>query len=183
MGDVRLSRCLPVAFTELGCAAVIGACGGSSSTSTSRNNGYAQAVKFASCIRSHGVPNFPDPVAGGGFQFPTGAGFSPGAPAFAAAQQDCHSLLPHGGQGPPEASAQQKARMLATSQCMREHGVTGFPDPISSPPASPAGYSIVFGAPGSFIAVPSTISPQAPTFQHAARACEFPGFGHGTKGP
>ena len=66
---------------------------------------------------------------------------------------------------------------------MREHGVTGFPDPISTPPSSPPGYSIVFGLPASFIAVPSTINPQSPIFEHAARACEFPGFGHGTKGP
>jgi hypothetical protein len=168
-------RWLAVALTALGCAAAIGACGGSSSRSTT-NSGYAQGVKFASCIRSHGVPSFPDPVAGGGFQFPTGPGFNPAAPAFTAAQQDCHSLLPHGGKGPGEASAQDKARVLAIATCMRAHGVTGFPDPVSSPPSNPAGYSVVFGRPGAFIAVPSTINPQAPTFEHAATACRFPGF-------
>jgi hypothetical protein len=166
-----------VVATALACAPAIAACGGSpSSKSTATKVGYAQGVKFASCIRSHGVPNFPDPVAGGGFQFPTGPGFTPFAPAFKAAQQACRSLLPNFGGGPPEASAQDKARMLRLATCMRAHGVTGFPDPISSPPASPAGFSILFGRPGAFIAVPSTINPQAPTFEHAAAACRFPGF-------
>ena len=147
------------------------------SSKSTTNAGYTQGVKFASCMRSHGVPNFPDPVAGGGFQFPISSGFNPFAPAAAAAQHDCRSLLPAGGKGPGEASAQQKAQVLALAQCMREHGVTGFPDPISSPPTNPAGYSIMFGQPGAFIAVPSTINPQTPTFRHAATACRFPGFG------
>ncbi len=129
-------RCIALALSALGCAAVIAACGGSSSKSTT-SAGYTQGVKFASCMRSHGVPNFPDPVAGGGFQFPVSSGFNPFAPAAAAAQHDCRSLLPAGGKGPGEASAQGKARSLALAQCMREHGVTGFPDPVSSPPSNP----------------------------------------------
>ncbi|MGO9820095.1 MAG: hypothetical protein ACLPTJ_05510 [Solirubrobacteraceae bacterium] len=169
-------RCIALALTALGCAAVIAACGGSSSKSTT-SAGYTQAVKFASCMRSHGVPSFPDPVAGGGFQFPVRSGFNPFAPAAAAAQHDCRSLLPAGGKGPGEASAQDKARTLALAQCMREHGVMGFPDPISSPPSNPTGYSILFGQPGAVIAVPSTINPQTPTFRHAATACGFPGSG------
>jgi hypothetical protein len=146
-----------VALTVLGCVAAIAACGGSSSASVTTNPDHSLAVKFASCVRAHGVPNFPDPVAGGGFQFPTGPGFNPGAPAFVAARQDCHPLLPAGAKGPGEASAEEKARALALARCMREHGVTGFPDPVSSPPVSPTGYTTVFGQPGAVIAVPSTI--------------------------
>jgi hypothetical protein len=58
---------------------------------------------------------------------------------------------------------------------MREHGVSGFPDPTSSPPSNPAGFRLAFGQPGAFIAIPSSIDPQSPAFQQAAKACQFPG--------
>ena len=175
---------LLVALFVLGCAATVTACGGSSSSNSKNPHaGYAQGVKFASCIRAHGVPSFPDPTAGGGFSFPTGSGFNPFSPSFKAAQRACRSLLPNFGGGPNQATAAQKAQILALATCMRAHGVTGFPDPISTPPSNPQGYSIIFGRPGALIAVPSTINPQSPVFEHAASACQFPGFGHGTKGP
>jgi hypothetical protein len=65
--------------------------------------------------------------------------------------------------------------MVHLSECMRAHGVTGFPDPTASPPASPAGFTIAFGRPGAFIAIPQTMDMRSPTFKQAAQACEFPG--------
>jgi hypothetical protein len=118
------------------------------------------------------VPNFPDPT-GGGIQIPPG--INPSSPAFEAAQQDCRTLLPGGGAGPPPADAQQKAAMLHLSQCMRAHRISGFPDPTSSPPSSPAGFALAFGRPGAFLAIPSTIDIQSPTFKQAAKICQFPG--------
>jgi hypothetical protein len=56
-------------------------------------------LKYAECMRANGVPNFPDPKAGGGFLFTAGAGFDPSSPAFKAAQATCKELLPDG--GPP----------------------------------------------------------------------------------
>ena len=47
--------------------------------------------------------------------------------------------------------------MLATSECMRAHGVSGFPDPTTSPPSRPADFSIAMGRGGAFLAVPRTI--------------------------
>jgi hypothetical protein len=53
----------------------------------------AAALAFADCMRSHGVPHFPDPTAGGGFLFHTGAGVDPSSPAFKEAQSKCKQFL------------------------------------------------------------------------------------------
>ena len=53
-------------------------------------------LKFSRCMRSHGVPNFPDPpsASGGGFGFIFGgSGIDPGAPLFRVAQRSCISVL------------------------------------------------------------------------------------------
>ena len=161
----------------LGCVAMLAACGASSkSDGASASRGYSQVVRFSRCMRAHGVPNFPDPTPGGGIQFSASLGINPFSPAFKAAQHACHGLLP-GGLAPGKASAQQKARVLALARCMRAHGVMGFPDPVNSPPASPAGFSAIFGLPGALIEIPSTIDVKAPAFRRAAAACGFPGRG------
>jgi hypothetical protein len=46
------------------------------------------ALKFAGCMRSHGIADFPDPT-GGGFEFVPPAGFNPQSPQVQAAQQAC----------------------------------------------------------------------------------------------
>jgi hypothetical protein len=82
--------------------------------------------------------------------------------------------LPGGGPptGPP--SAQEKLQMVRLSECMRAHGVADFPDPTTSPPSNPSGFSVAFGRPGLFIAVPKTINLQSPAFVNAAKVCQFP---------
>ncbi len=56
-------------------------------------------LKFSRCMRSHGVPNFPDPpsASGGGFGFVFGGngGIDFGAPLFRVAQRSCISILTH----------------------------------------------------------------------------------------
>jgi hypothetical protein len=56
-----------------------------------------EALKYAACIRSHGVPNYPDPKAasGGGIEL----GGSPDSPQFNAAQKACGHFLPGEGGG------------------------------------------------------------------------------------
>jgi hypothetical protein len=61
-----------------------------------------QALKFSQCMRSHGVPNFPDPKASGGgmeLAIPKSAGIDPNSPQFKAAQKACQKLLPGQGRG------------------------------------------------------------------------------------
>ena len=57
---------------------------------------------------------------------------------------------------------------------MRAHGISDFPDPVSSPPSSLKKYWVVFGQPGAVIAVPKTIKVQSPAFKQAEAACQFP---------
>jgi hypothetical protein len=59
-------------------------------------------LKAAACIRSHGVPNFPDPTFSGGGVHIAHQGLNESSPAFKAAVQACESLIPggvHGGSG------------------------------------------------------------------------------------
>ncbi len=57
----------------------------------------AQALKYAACIRSHGIPGMPDPKEGhGGIsqQFPRGV--SPNSPQLKAAMKACRAFVPAG---------------------------------------------------------------------------------------
>jgi hypothetical protein len=156
----------------IGVAAVLLAgCGSSGKAGPSA--GLDPGIKFADCMRANGVPSFSDPSGGGGgVQIPNSVDVN--SPAFQHAQKTCGGLIPGPG-GRPAATAQQKETMLALSRCMRAHGVSGFPDPVSSPPANPAGMALAFGRPGAFIVVAQALQPQAPVFRTAAKACHFPG--------
>lgn len=56
-------------------------------------------LKFVSCMRSNGVPNFPDPGSQGQMVISSSSGIDPNSPAFKSAMQKCRSLLPNGGAG------------------------------------------------------------------------------------
>ena len=67
----------------------------------------SQIVKFAQCMRSHGV-NIPDPTAngGGGFGFRQAfRSIDRNSPAFQAAAKACQSLRPRFGRGGPGGAA------------------------------------------------------------------------------
>ena len=150
---------------------LLAGCG--SSSKPSHGAGLDPGIRFADCMRANGYPSYPDPSGGGGgVQIPDSVDVN--SPAFQHAQKACGGLIPGPG-GRPAATAQQTATLLALSRCMRAHGVSGFPDPVSSPPASPAGMALAFGRPGAFIVVPQTLQPQSPVFRTAAKACHFPG--------
>jgi hypothetical protein len=170
-------RVLAVAL-GVGCALALGACG-SSKGSASGSSDQSSGLRFAECMRSHGVPNFPDPPAGGGpLKIVSGSGIDPQSPAFQSAQSACFKLLP-GKAGPGGSSESRKLQLLTLARCMRAHGVTSFPDPTpGAPTAPPSGGGIAFGGPGGFISVPQTLI-QSPAFKQAAATCRFPGFGSG----
>jgi hypothetical protein len=46
-------------------------------------------VALASCMRTHGYPNFPDPTGQGVFNLSSGNGFDPNSPQFQAAMTTC----------------------------------------------------------------------------------------------
>lgn len=68
----------------------------------------SQYLKAAACIRSHGIPNFPDPTFSGGGVHIEHQGLNESSPAFKAAVHACESLIPggvHGGSGSTHQSA------------------------------------------------------------------------------
>jgi len=62
----------------------------SSSDAPKAGPGKEIALKYAQCMRSNGVPDFPDPNADGNF----GGGPDRSTPSFKAAQTKCQSILP-----------------------------------------------------------------------------------------
>jgi hypothetical protein len=52
----------------------------------------AQGLRFSLCVRSHGVPNFPDPDSSG--RIPDSFGIDQGSPKFQAANQACRKYRP-----------------------------------------------------------------------------------------
>jgi hypothetical protein len=159
--------------------ALVAGCGGSSasptggaSTSASAASAVESGVAFSRCIRSHGVPNFPDPKVSG-HTVRMGSASTSQTPAFRSAAHSCQSLLPKGPPGHEPPSPQAQSRMLAVSACMRKHGISGFPDPGTSPPSSSAGNSAIVGNGGYYLAIPSSIDTSSPAFERAAAACNF----------
>jgi hypothetical protein len=54
----------------------------------------AQALRFSACVRSHGVPSFPDPDSSGRIADPASFGVDQGSPKFRAANQACRTDRP-----------------------------------------------------------------------------------------
>ncbi len=104
--------------------------GGSGSSGASP---LAEAVAYSQCIRSHGVPNFPDPVhtPSGGYGYRT-KGIDPSSAAFQGALQACKALpSPWNSTGQQLSQTQQQA-WLNWAKCIRAHGMPDFPDPTFS---------------------------------------------------
>jgi hypothetical protein len=84
--------------------------------------------QFAQCAREHGNPNFPDPaLANGGLVWP-----GVDKQQIDAAEQSCAQILRQLASvpqvlEPPSAETLEHMRQFA--RCMREHGVTEWPDP------------------------------------------------------
>jgi hypothetical protein len=135
-------------------------------------------------MRSHGVPNFPDPSSSGGFVFQAGAGFDPSSPAVEAARAKCMKFMPGGGPPGPgtvtHPSSQWLAQMIRAAQCMRRHGFPEFPDPRTSVPAKPFGNSengVISDIDGVIFLFPGAIDINSPQFIRAAIECDFPHHG------
>ena len=125
---------------------------------TSGGTALAQAEAYSRCIRSHGVPSFPDPVRtpSGGFGYRT-AGIDPHSAAFQGALRACQGLpSPWHSTGRQLTPAEQQA-WLNWAGCIRAHGVPSFPDPTFS---------------GSAVQIAGSGGPRSPQFQSAMEACK-----------
>ena len=116
--------------------ALISACGSSAPAGNSAAASAQKAVRFAQCMRSNGVSEFPDPGASGKVTIDAvvnGSSLNPNTPAFKQAISACKELEPEGFMGSKRSSQQQQAA-LAFAQCIRENGVNDFPDPTPNGP-------------------------------------------------
>jgi hypothetical protein len=166
-----MKRC--VTLISAGVTVALAGCGGSASGPASASNSPSAdkggiTLTMARCMRSHGVSNFPDPSAGGGFSLQRSLGSSAvtingqtvAGPTFLAAARAC-KLFPGGGSGPPPLTASQREHILAFAACMRSHGVPDFPDPN-------------FSGGGLLRGLPSGVNPQSPAFRQAVTTCGGP---------
>jgi hypothetical protein len=95
-----------------------------------------KALKFAHCMRDGGVSAFPDPDASGELTIDgiaNGSTLDPNTATFKKALVACKNLEPAGFTGHTRDTQQQKTA-LRFAECIRENGVTDFPDPSSGEP-------------------------------------------------
>ena len=163
----------PLAVVAASAALILAGCGGSPAPATvtgarsDPSQGTAAAFKFSACMRQHGVTKFPDPVVHSSpGQQSVGIHVTPaetGSPQFKRAQQACQSILPGPSKSDLAAQAQQqrahKQGLLSFARCLRQHGITSFPDPDAQGNLNPQ----MLSAAGVDIHAPSVLA--------AARAC------------
>ena len=122
-----------------------------------------QQLKYAVCMRTNGVPNYPDPTSGSGIDaLPLNSGINPQSPAFRAARQACAKLNPGNSFHVPAETASEKQADLKYAECMRVHGVPDYPDPA-------------YDRNGRAIEKPLStygINADSPAVQRALKACE-----------
>ncbi len=148
------------------------ACGGGSSPAASSTGGSASvaggatreqaALAYARCMRSHGVPDFPDPDSNGNFH----VGNNSVSGQETAANQVCNHLLNVGTQLNAAQTQHTLSQLVKYAQCMRAHGVPNFPDPQITNGG--------IGVPGGFTFDTSGLGlhQKSPQYQAAARACQ-----------
>lgn len=127
-------------------------------------------LAYSRCMRENGITAFPDPNADGELQVNAGpgTGIDPDDPQYKAADETCKPLLPNGGEQAPIAELDRE-KILEYAQCMRDEGITEFPDP------NPDGGIALDVKPG------SNLDPNSPLHQAADEACRhlMPGGGEG----
>ena len=153
-------------FVAVACAIAVAACGSSHGIAT-RSGIQSQPIAFANCMRTHGVPSFPDPSGGGAGVNLAGTGINPQSPAFKSARLACARLAP-GAVGGSKATESEFLAALSFAKCMREQGFPDFPDPTYSD--SPPGPILVIG-PGLYFRVSPSFDPNTRDVSRAAGAC------------
>lgn len=136
---------------------VLAACGGSGSNANAgtSQDSEQQIVRFARCMREHGVE----------VSTPNGNGPGPirvkstNPQAMEAAQRACQRYQPKGGREnlSPAERAEREDQVAKFAKCMREHGVQ-----VQTSTPGGGGFGIRL----------KDVNPQSPGFQSAQKACE-----------
>jgi hypothetical protein len=123
------------ASSKSGAASRTGTAGATSSAGTASSGAdkkltkQEKAVKFAECMRANGVPHFPDPDTKGAVNF----GVDVTREVWLKAIDACKALKPPGALSSKRTPKEQTAS-LRFAQCVRDHGVKDFPDPVNGEP-------------------------------------------------
>jgi hypothetical protein len=163
----RRPRIAAAVVAVAACALLAAGCGGRGSPGTERGASSATvatattqngALAFARCLRSHGLPHWPDPTSSGVFDKSklrqTGYSVSQ---VRAVEDGPCKQLLPASPVA-PTITAADRTHYLKAAACMRAHGFSDFPDPT-------------FPNSNVHLNIPSTIDQDAPRFRSAATIC------------
>lgn len=132
----------------------------------------AKLLQYAQCMRDHGVPMDDPNIDGGGIAINIPAGSDKAK--IDEANAACKHYMPNDGQ-PPKLDPAQAEQMRKFAQCMRDHGITNFPDPQED-----GGLMIDSDKLG--------VDPESQQFKDAQSACSQyqpkpPGGGDGDGGP
>jgi hypothetical protein len=174
-GGMLINRFKLLALPLSAAALLLAACGGggTATAGSSRDDIREAALKYAQCMRKHGV-DMPDPkFNGGGMAMQIGGPDSKRIPkaTMDEAQQACQKIMQS--VKPPSMSKEDQAKAkesaLKMARCMREHGID-FPDPQFN---SDGGIQQRIGGPN------SNINPEDPRFQQAMKTCSKQAGGPG----
>jgi hypothetical protein len=117
---------------------------GTGPPSTAGSSTSPSAVAYSACMRSHGVPTYPDPDSNGQLPKTDTQRLGVSSTQLQAAQHACQSLLPsdtggsladqahqcmESGVCPPALLTQMLTAQRMYAQCIRSHGYPKFPDP------------------------------------------------------
>jgi hypothetical protein len=141
---------------------------GKSSKPESSASTQQKMVAYSQCMRSHGVPEFPEPTEGhlvvhSSVHNGHVTGVNPRSSQFQTAQKVCGKLMPEGGRLSAAQTAKAQESALNFSRCMRTHGVPNFPDPTFSG----GGVKMTLKAGGT-----NGIDPNSPQFKAAQKTCQ-----------
>ena len=119
----------------------------------------SHALVYSRCVRSHGVPDFPDPGSNGQIRKEAAVRALRGVSdsRAKAATNACANLNP-AGQESPTLTAHEQRDYLKAAACMRSHGIASFPDPA-------------FSGGGVHFSIPSSVDTRSERFTQARRTC------------
>lgn len=134
---------------------------GSAATTTIQygtNGASAAALTFARCMRSHGIPDWPDPEGDGSFDKAKLRNLATAVSRIRTVEQKyCHVDFENPGQT-QTITATERLDYLKAAACMRRHGYPNFPDPT-------------FPRQSVTVDIPASIDQNSSRFRSAATIC------------
>jgi hypothetical protein len=135
-----------------GCGGGTPLAGSGGTSRAARPSSAPSAVGYSVCMRSHGVPNFPDPTTNGPVLKADPQQLGVSTARYELARQGCQHSLPNTGTTQEQQQETQcmtsgtcsqatvqswLTGLRALAMCLRSHGVPTWPDPVLTPQGLP----------------------------------------------